>query len=475
MWLHVATSPASLTASLSTFPDMLSIVKDPDFCSDAAFPNTCVYGTGPYYPTRFVNESDPPALLGEMVARNSSTEFQVVTLDSELGPIAVITVPQSKISHSSAFKAKTIGMEAWCDRNDSCLAHYHTPTDIVVICNVSGVTPTLFNPQIRAGITNITFPLNLSNIPWDLAHRVDTYPLQEASHTVSTAFDGLGHGVTNPFGFALSVVYGHFSTLSDHSLDSFRDTTTYAATCRIYVYDVILAFTNGVYSIDTQSLADENATMWLFQAFLGDGFAAVMDQAMSHRIVDNLRLHLDDADLTPALNTEVRQIPLAYAITLFKLAPTNVTTLAPFIGSRYPVSALACLWSSAALYALISVLLLLDAATLTGDVVPLKPLDEEPIQRKYTSTLHLAHQRLVSPIAIVAEHFVLSAKSDCHPGDTSDEAALSVQGDVIAMFPDSRTSTQRRLRVGFVSEGDGLQDEEAHTLLEKRPMTFKIV
>jgi hypothetical protein len=93
--------------------------------------------------------------------------------------------------------------------------------------------------------------------------------------------------------------------------------------------------------------------------------------------------------------------------------------------------------------------LLLRALGLAGEMVHVPKPNEEFRHGHSTSNLELVHQRLANPIALVAEHFVLASGSQLH-----DVATLSVQKDVMEMFPDSTTEPQRRLRVGFVDDDD---------------------
>jgi hypothetical protein len=77
----------------------------------------------------------------------------------------------------------------------------------------------------------------------------------------------------------------------------------------------------------------------------------------------------------------------------------------------------------------------------------------------------LVHQRLINPIAIVAEHLIFSAEPMARYVKTQDDVALSVP-DAIVMFPP-------RLRIGFVADHDkSLRDTETRSLKEKGPVPF---
>lgn len=154
---------------------------------------------------------------------------------------------------------------------------------------------------------------------------------------------------------------------------------------------------------------------------------------------------------------------MAYVAGVFNPAPAmNLSIESPFIASSYPLAALYLLWGATALYVLLGVVLLVLAGSQQGDEVRVQGRANK---METTSTLALAHRRLVDPTAIVAEHFVLSgdhSKGNARGElDEADLELLSVQDDAVEMFAEVRGRAQGRLRVGFDGGHAGGTAEQA--------------
>ncbi len=506
------TSPISLVEASSSLSEFLSVDTNPASCRYSIFNETCIVGGtanqqgGLTYATS--QDQGVPAIsnyagntnaggssgngdgsyaigssiarrtlsyatsidsqlsyIGDEVASGDSTFLEVITLSSMAGPIAVAVVPPYNISGDVEFSANTFGMATSCTKTACNHTVNESDSTVTIICQVLALGGDQPNTN-----TTVTWSGQDNGIQGVAAF----YPLQEASNTTSATFDGLaGYGATNPFGFSPLFVFRLPSPSNLESINIDSNALFYSlwsADCKIHIYDVSLAYVDGSYTIQSQQLANENTTNWLVMPFVQE----FSNYWTIPKLLNNLKHHVNDTDFSDVVEAQVRQVGLAYSAGTLKRVPTEATTLIPFIGNRYPFPVLGFLWGSAALYIVVAVVLLLNAAFLTGDIVPTQNVDsEQSDEMRTTSTLYLAHQRLSNPIAVIAEHFILSTKSSRH---AQDQAPYPIQDDAMAMFPDSRTSTQPRARLGFVSEDDdGLQGKDVHKFHEKGSMAFKIV
>ena len=457
---------------------MLRFAIDPSVCTGDPYPGTCFYRTGPGIQTD--DEYDPPIALwgppgvdlghiGEAVSHNLSVSLQVQTLESTVGPIAVMVVPPADISSYAMFTTQTFGAAASCEQNHACSYSVDSHDDSAVIkCNFTGGGPQLPRDIARSGGTNIT----ITQLDIDVYDSI-TYALPGATNKVLAPYDAVGNNMTNPFGYNPIFAYSlpPNSTLRGIRINGTLEYSFYAGICIISIYEAELAYSNGSYTILNQRLADANTTTWLSAPFL----QASSRIWLQFDATDTLANYLRAPDFSATVSAVLSHQGISYSAGLLKLLPTDVSSVVPFIGSRYPISSLAFLWTSAGLYVVLSLVLILNAVVLTGDVVFIQKSNEESNEAKSTSTLHLAHQRLSNPIAIVAEHFVLSDGSKHRPEGAPNGATLSVQVDATAMFPE-RSDAHRRLRVGFVGDDDdGLKEKTAHDFEAKGPVPFRIV
>ncbi len=448
---------------------MFSFAPNSTACPNATYADACVYGPHPYYGPNLFNLT----YTGDEVASNYSSSIQVVTLPSTVGPIAVMTAPSSGIPLYSTFKTRTFGVAASCvDVLDYNTYFSELNGEFQLAFDIPGTLSTAkYNSsQLTNGTTTFTFYAT-QDVRVTSDGDAVTYGLEEASNTVSAPFDGAGHGVTNPFGFSSGLVF-YIKTLQDSGATDFS-MNFFCTTCKVYFYDVGLSYGNGSYTIESQQLANEKTTTWLFLPFVD----MYLYQWLLPKITYNLYHNINDANLSVPFATQLSQLGMAYSAPIVQRTPTEVNAVTPFVGSRYPISALAFLWSSAALYAVVALALILSAVFLTGEVVLVRKPDEESSEGESTSTLHLAHQRLVNPVAIVAENFELSDNYDRHPKAkySLDEVALSVQEDVFEMFPDSRADTQTRLRVGFLDGNTGgIKDGSVNNPEARQATPFRI-
>ncbi len=467
-WLHFVTSPVPLYEALSVNPGPFSIAEDPAACAHPNFTDTCIEtilvnsgpGTPSYYYGTIPNDL---GVAGDAVASGNGSTVEVITLSSTIGPLAVVIVPPSNVPQNARFNAQTFGMIASCDKNPSCSHAYYEFNTPSVVCNITASNST----DQRVLNTTVSYDGKRNAVMEALL-----YPLQEASNTVSTSFDGFGHGVTNPFGFSATAIFW-FTQNSNVENDMINGTyaySFYSGNCKVHIYDVTLAYSDGAYAIQSQQLADESTRSWLFAPFV-EQFGTYW---LLPKLALNIFHHVNDTNFSAALSGQISTLGLAYSAGTLKPVTTDVAFVVPFTGGRYPVSALAFLWTSAVLYILVSIALLLDAVALTGDEILIRKSDEDSNVENVTSTLDLAYQRLANPLAVVAEHFVLSPGNERHHGADLDAAALSVQGGPMAMFPNENPDTTR-LRMGFVGDDDDvIQGEATHNSKEKGDMPFKV-
>jgi hypothetical protein len=133
-----------------------------------------------------------------------------------------------------------------------------------------------------------------------------------------------------------------------------------------------------------------------------------------------------------------------------------------FIASSYPLNALSMLWVATALYLAFGFGLLIRSLGEQGDILSTDHLGISSasgslsVPTSTPSTLVLAQQRMVTPFALVAEHFVLPG----HDGNHSDglAPALSIQGNIMDMFLEAKD--EERLGIGYETRSSPETNEE---------------
>jgi hypothetical protein len=109
------------------------------------------------------------------------------------------------------------------------------------------------------------------------------------------------------------------------------------------------------------------------------------------------------------------------------------------------------LWAATALYLACGIGLVIKSVGEQGDVLPINhlikssPSDSPSLATSTPSTLVLAQQRMVNPLAIVANHFVLSGLHGNHSNELL--PALSVKAEVMDMFMEAKE--EHRLGIGI--------------------------
>lgn len=287
-----------------------------------------------------------------------------------------------------------------------------------------------------------------------------TYNLENTSND-APPLQWWGGNVTNPFGFgqvfdfiAEEANTQDFHSMQFHSSDTYQ---YYVGACSVSVYDVFLSFTNGTYTITNQTLSDQNTTTLLWGSFEYD----YTTNFLLPRLMVNIQAAINQSDFTDILAKQVSQLGIAYVAGVLSTSPaTHLLIEEPFIASAYPYAALYLLWGSSLLYVLMGIVLLVIAGTQQGlEVRVVQGVDAGGKARKpeMTSTLSLTHQRLLNPMAIVAEHFVLSSAGNGGEMDAAAADVLSVKEDAMQMFNEAKGPAQGRLHVGFsenTEEGD---------------------
>ena len=418
----------------------------------AAYPNTCVFeGESDYAGTVAIQDA------GNQAVANTSDSFRVLTFGSTAKNITAVIIPTTSVIptgmsfHSSSYGVGAICEPISCDWSVWSGWSYSLQSGYV-LCPTDGTT-----------LQNNTANFSLQGPPTltDASSVYLVYNLQTAGINVpQMAF--AGQNATNPFGMAQMMGWGAGSfgqaltDGSDYFFSEFDENnneyiTWFVGTCNISIYDVELSYTNGTYDLTNRTLSDQDTTTMLFLPFVADLFL----QSFGPRMVINLgsQVSNNNTDFLVEVARQVSQLAtgLNAGILMPAVAASNVKMEETFIASRYPLNALGMLWAATVLYLACGVGLVIRSIGEQGDVLPTDPLiksspSDPPSPATSTpSTLVLARQRMVKPLAIVAEHFVLSGLYGNHPDGLL--PALSVKAEVMDMFMEAKD--EHRLGIGI--------------------------
>jgi hypothetical protein len=311
-------------------------------------------------------------------------------------------------------------------------------------------------------IDGITLPNQFVN----LSLRTDlTLNIESSIFDVLTLQDSEGHVfgewgpgeyITNPFVFVQMMVWGTTQTdgsdyfILGNNADYDFGITWFIGGCNMSVYDIELTYMNGTYALASRSLADENTTTMFLFPFIGTYF----NSYFGPRMVVNLgsQLNNNNTDFLVEVAYQASQLNMGLSAGMFTptAAVSNVTMEKIVIASSYPLNALSMLWVATALYLALGFGLLITSLREQGDILSTDHLaisasDSLSVPTSTLSTLVLAQQRMVTPFALVAEHFVLPGHGGNHPDGLA--PALSIQGNVMDMFLEAKD--EERLGIGY--------------------------
>lgn len=413
-------------------------------CPDATYQNTCIFveqvtqsgNTMTWIATSVIKD------VGNSVATNSSDAFNILRFGSTGNNLTAVIVPTKNIiPKGMSFRSASYGIGATCEpMYTTCDTDYWIAYGGQLRCTADGSV-----------LTNHTVNFTASRM--DAGSSFAMYNLQGSQINV-TELTADQSNPTNPFGFAQ--LMGWADKVTDGS-EYFWNSSTFpteviwfAGACNVSVYDVELSYSNGSYSLLSRTLSAENTSTMLFLPFVGDYF----QNSFAPLIVPNLvsQISNNNTDFLVQVAWQVSELGIGLNAGLFVPTQTisDVNMEKTFLASRYPIYALSLLWASTASYLILGIGVLVRSAGETGAIEPVAELStlaskSNAYSMPTASTLVLAHQRIVSPAAIVAEHFILS-KSDGYRSDIP-TPTLSTQKDVMDMFGDERG--EGRLGIGF--------------------------
>lgn len=383
--------------------------------------------------------------VGNAVATNSSDAFQVLTFGSTGSDLTAVIVPKiNNIPRGMSFRSVSYGMGATC-KPAACDMEQWSQTGSTQ-CTVDGSV--LTNHTLNLSATDTDLAVGSSFVP---------YNLQGSQSNVSELVKP-GSNPTNPFGFAQMMGWADEVTDgSDYLIDANKlpiDVIWFMGVCNVSVYDVELSYSNGTYELSNRTLSADNTTTMLFLPFVDDYFSSSFVPLLIPNLVS--QVSNNNTDFLTEVARQVSQLGIGLNAGLFEPDQTvsDIKMQKAFLASRYPINALSMLWASTALYLILGVGLLVSAASEKGDVLlvesvtPSSTSDLHAYSSSTTSTLVLAQQRITSPSAIIAEHFILSTSSGIQSSLLA--PTLSVQKDAMAMFGDEKG--EERLCMGFQSE-----------------------
>ncbi|KAG9007794.1 hypothetical protein FRB93_007185 [Tulasnella sp. JGI-2019a] len=482
-WLHASTKPLKLNQTLLA-PNTSSVLAGlalnaNNACPNPTFDGTCVYEN----PVAEWGTSAQRSLGDQVAANYSYAPYQVMYLPTQGpgGDSTAVLLPKIKdLPSGISFTSMSIGIGATCGvipLSQCNLGALGTNVGIAS-CTISGAVPSAAEDNLPGGVfsvyANSTFNVDSTDGAW-----IATYNLQQASQqtnsSVATAPSPLawyGQSATNPFGLAHLMAFNaqpqgnpDFTVLQSGTTARGASIAYYLGTCNVSVYDVHLSYSNDTYTLLSRTLADQNTTVAMFGPFVTDYFYPYFLPTLVVNLKALITSDSSGTNFPMEVARQVSQLALAYGSAMFTgLAAQDGTVTKTYIASRYPLVALGLLWASALVYILYGLVLLFRAMAATGDEVIIPTTDDKK-KETTISTLELAHARLVNPVAVVAERFLISdvEVAQCRSGGDgnverlADVADLSVRRDPLDMFAEGRDGANGRLGVGFSSAvgGDG--------------------
>ena len=460
-WLHFATQSFSLASTHSIVSPQgfePSLAINQTVCEGATYNNTCVFeGQSQYAGTVAVQ------VIGNQVVANTSDAFQVLMFGSTEEDITAVVIPTTSVIQTGmVFRSTSYGVGAICKPTSPCdWSAYDVLNQGYVLCPVDGTT-------LQNNTANFTLSYSYANSTTltDASSVYLSYNLQTTGVNVPQ-MDEVGENATNPFGFAQMMGWGDGTFGSPQTSDSdyffsefdeFNDEfiTWFTGACNISIYDIELSYAHGTYNLANRTLSDQDTTTMFFLPFLDEYFL----QSFGPRMVINLGSQINNTHTDFLVEVARQTSQLAIGLNAGILIPTpavsNVIMEDTFIASRYPFNALIMLWAATSLYLSCGVMLVIRCI---GDVFATDyQINSSPsISPTFIpSTLVLAQQRMIKPLAIVAEHFVLSGPRGSDYDGLS--PALSVKAEVMDMFQEGKD--EDRLGIGFENNFHSEGNEE---------------
>jgi hypothetical protein len=209
---------------------------------------------------------------------------------------------------------------------------------------------------------------------------------------------------------------------------------TLLANCTIGFYNVSVAYQDGAYSLENETLTNTNMSFGLAIPSITNVYAM--------RLLNNVegiaRSSNSSDQVLALLQQELGRLALAASYSVVNI-PANTTSqwnTRQLLLGRYPMAPALALVGILYLYSLFALLLALDA-TFTS----VRNMHVAARGRRAVSTLELAQRRLTDPAAVVSALFPAE--------DTETRAANSVSTATPDMFQERTGERSERLRVGF--------------------------
>lgn len=267
LWLHLSTSPIPLTSPTGfqgTAPQA-SLVANMTACPNG-YPNSCSFGTDDFDSDQINGwGTDVLIHIGDEVAGNDSDVLQVMQLPATTGntTTAVILPILTDLPEGIMFQSTTYGMSVQCSSltmSSVCENSFPFNTFNVscsmpnAVATTAGLDP---NSKLPGGFFNSSIYIEANE---DTGKTV-TYNL-ESSEGGTLPLQWWGGNVTNPFGLGQALVFesqsADMTAFTSQEFHSNINWQFYSGACTVGVYDVVLAYSNGSYTVHSQSLADSN-------------------------------------------------------------------------------------------------------------------------------------------------------------------------------------------------------------------------